>query len=143
MESRLGYLLAADALLLIHLLFVAFVVFGLLLILVGKPFGWNWIRNRTFRVTHLIAIGIVVVQSWFGIICPLTTWEMALREKAGDVVYSGTFISHWLETLLYYNAPPWVFVVCYTVFGALVVVSWYWVRPNPRRHTAAAGKGIS
>ena len=130
MESQTFYLLAADMLLLTHVLFVAFVVFGLLLILAGKLFSWGWVRNRIFRLAHLIAIGVVVVQSWFGVICPLTTWEMALREKAGDVFYGGTFMSHWLETILYYNAPAWVFVVCYTIFGLLVAVSWFWVRPN-------------
>ena len=59
------------------------------------------------------------------------TWEMALRTAAGDAVYGGSFISHWLESLLYYHAPKWVFMVCYTLFGSLVVVSWFWVRPRP------------
>ena len=62
------------------------------------------------------------------VICPLTTWEMALRAKAGNTTYSGSFIAHWLQTLLYYDAPAWVFVVCYTRFGLLVVGSWFWVR---------------
>lgn len=130
MESDAYYLLAADLLLLGHVLFVGFVVFGLILIVIGKPLAWAWVRNPWFRITHLAAIGIVVLQSWFGIICPLTKWEMAFRERAGDAAYTGSFISHWLETLLYYNAPPWVFVVCYTAFGALVVVSWIWVPPR-------------
>lgn len=131
MESKTFYLLAADLMLFAHALFVAFVVFGLLLILSGKLLSWSWVRNRVFRVAHLLAIGVVVVQSWLGVICPLTTWEMALRAKAGDEVYGGTFVSHWLESILYYNAPAWVFVVCYTVFGLLVLVSWFWVRPDP------------
>lgn len=141
MEPKTFYLLAADMMLFAHVLFVAFVVFGLLLILCGKLFSWNWVRNRTFRLAHLLAIGVVVLQSWLGVICPLTTWEMALRAKAGDAVYGGSFISHWLETLLYYNAPAWVFVVCYTLFGLLVLVSWFWVRPNPstRRGKYRAG----
>jgi len=130
MESNTYYLLAADLLLLGHVLFVGFVVFGLVLTLTGKPLAWAWVRNPWFRLTHLLAIGVVVLQSWFGIICPLTTWEMTFRERAGDAAYSGSFMSHWLETLLYYNAPHWVFVVCYTAFAALVVVSWIWVRPR-------------
>ena len=112
MATDLLFLLAADGLLLSHVLFVAFVVLGLALILVGKPLGWAWIRNPWFRVAHVAAIGIVVLQSWVGVICPLTTWEMALRERAGSAVYSGSFISHWLEALLYYQAPAWVFTVC-------------------------------
>ena len=132
------YLLAADALLVIHALFVAFVVFGLVLILVGKLAGWEWVRNRSFRIAHLVAIGVVVLQSWIGVICPLTTWEMALRERAGDVVYEGSFIANWLDALLYFRAPAWVFVACYTAFAAIVVATWFWVRPRPlSRHTRA------
>ena len=133
MESKVFYLLAADALLFVHVLFVVFVVFGLLLILAGGLLSWNWVRNRVFRLLHLAAIGVVVIQSWLGVVCPLTIWEMALREKAGDAVYSGTFVSHWLDKLLYFNAPAWVFVVCYTAFGLLVIASWIWVRPNPKK----------
>lgn len=130
MESGFLYLLAADLLLFGHVLFVAFVVLGLALILIGKLFGWKWVRNPWFRFAHLAAIAIVVLQSWVGVICPLTTWEMALRELAGDVVYSGSFISHWLESILYYQAPAWVFTVCYTVLAAVIVASWFWVRPR-------------
>lgn len=131
MELSELYLLAADAILAAHVLFVAFVVFGLLLILIGKLRAWHWVRNPWFRLAHLAAIAVVVLQSWFSVICPLTIWEMALRERAGGAVYSGSFIAHWLESILYYRAPEWVFVACYSLFGALVVVSWFWVRPRP------------
>lgn len=130
MQTPTFYLLAADALLLLHVLFVVFVVFGLAFIVVGKLRHWSWVRNAWFRLAHLAAIAVVVAQSWFGVICPLTTWEMALRREAGDAVYSGTFVSHWLESILYYRAPAWVFAVCYTVFGTLVVFTWFWVRPS-------------
>ena len=130
MESGSLYLLAADLLLFGHVLFVAFVVLGLALILIGKPCNWSWVRNPWFRLSHLFAIAIVVLQSWVGVICPLTTWEMALRERADAAVYSGTFISHWLESLLYFQGPAWVFTVCYTVFAVMVVASWFWVRPR-------------
>jgi len=141
MESESLFLLAADVLLIGHVLFVAFVVVGLALIFIGKPFNWNWVRNRWFRITHLAAIGIVVIQSWVGVICPLTTWEMALRQRAGEAAYSGSFISHWLETVLYYQAPAWVFTVCYTVFAAVVVASWFWVRPQ--RFTKYPTNGVT
>ena len=130
MDSSTIFLLIADAILLLHVSFVIFVIIGLVLILVGKVRNWSWIRNFWFRVTHLAAIGIVVVSSWLGVICPLTSLEMTLRSRAGDNVYSGFFISHWVEKLLYYHAPPWFFIVCYTMFGALVVGSWFWARPR-------------
>ena len=122
--------LVADGILLLHVLFVLFVVVGLLLIVVGKLIGWSWIRNPWFRALHLIAIGVVVIQSWLDVVCPLTTLEMVLRERAGQEVYSESFIAHWLGELLYYQAPPWVFVLAYSTFGALVVLSWFWARPR-------------
>lgn len=131
-DSSTATQLAADAVLLMHALFVVFVVSGLILILVGGALGWAWVRLRWFRMAHLAAIGVVVVQSWLGAICPLTTFEMALRTRAGESGYPGSFIAHWVEAALYFQAPPWVFVVCYTAFGALVVASWFWVRPRQR-----------
>jgi len=130
MEDGVLYLFAADVIVFTHVLFVTFVIIGLVLVLVGKVGSWAWVRNPWFRWAHLVGIGVVVLQSWLGAICPLTTWEMALREKAGQAFYSGTFVSHWLESILYYQAPEWVFIVCYTAFGALVVASWVWVRPR-------------
>jgi hypothetical protein len=130
MESSLFYLILADALLLLHMLVVVFIVVGLVVIYVGKVLAWSWVRNPWFRILHIAAIGIVALQSWLGVICPLTTWEMALRHHAGDTAYSGSFISYWLETLLYYQAPVWVFTVVYTVFLALIIASWFFVRPR-------------
>jgi hypothetical protein len=131
MDSSTVYRLAADAVLLCHVLFVAFVVIGLLLIFVGKFCAWPWIRDPWFRILHLAAIALVVVPSWFGIICPLTTVEMYFRSRAAGAVYSGSFIAHWLESLLYYQLPSWVFVAAYTVFGVITLASWIWIRPRP------------
>jgi hypothetical protein len=125
-------LFLADTLLVIHALFVAFVVLGLGAVYLGGwcGCGWRWVRNPLFRALHLLAIAVVVLQSWLGIICPLTTWEMALRERAGGATYSGSFIQHWLHEWLFYTWPDWVFITLYTAFGALVLVSWIVVRPR-------------
>ena len=139
MENGALYLLAADLILLVHVLFVAFVILGLAFIVVGKFRVWSWIRNPWFRWAHIASIGVVVLQSWLGSICPLTTWEMALREKAGDAIYTGAFIAHWLQSILYYRAPEWVFVVAYTLFGLLVAASWLWVRPRRFRKRSTHG----
>ena len=130
MDAQTWYLLTADAILLLHVLFVGFVVIGLVLIFIGKWRGWDWVHRFWFRIAHLAAIGFVVLQSWLGAICPLTIWEMKLRDLASDAVYEGAFIAHWLQALLYYEAPLWVFTLVYTLFGALVVASWFWVRPR-------------
>ena len=125
--------LLADLVLMTHGAFVAFVIFGLVFVLLGGFRKWSWIRNPWRRLSHLVAIGVVVAQAWFGVVCPLTTLEMWLREQAGDITCEGTFISHWLHQLFFSQAPPWVFVVCYTLFGLLVAGSWFGFRPRPFR----------
>jgi hypothetical protein len=127
-ESLFTFL--ADAILMAHAVFVGFLIFGLVAIYIGRALKWSWVRNIWFRLLHLIGIGIVILQSWIGVVCPLTTWEIALREKAGADAYSGTFIQHWLQSILYYSAPEWVFVTIYTIFGAFVLSSWFIVPPN-------------
>ncbi len=125
-------LLLADAILIIHVLFVAFVVLGLLAVYAGYFLHWRWVRHRVFRIVHLCAIGYVVIQAWLGVVCPLTLWEMALRAEAGAATYSGSFIQYWLHSLLYFTLPEWMFVMVYTLFGSLVLASWWVVKPWQR-----------
>lgn len=124
--------LLADLVLALHVLFVAFVVVGLGLVLVGGWRRWGWVRNRRFRQLHLAAIGFVVIETWLGRICPLTELEASLRDGGGAGYESG-FIAHWLSRLLYVDAPPWAFTLAYTLFGAAVVASWYRVPPRGGR----------
>lgn len=116
----------------LHGLFVGFVVFSLPLVLAGGLWSWRWVRNRCFRLSHLLAIALVAAQAWLGVPCPLTTWEMALRSRAGRSVYTETFIGHWLQEILFYQAPDWVFISAYTVFAGLVALAWALVRPRGR-----------
>ena len=123
-------LLLANVVLVLHVGIAVFVVAGLLLIVVGNIGRWSWVNNFWFRVAHLAAIGVVVAESWLGFVCPLTTLEMWLRSRAGEASYGGGFIEHWLQQLLYYSAPPWVFIAAYTVFAVLVLASWWYFPPR-------------
>jgi polyferredoxin len=121
----------ADGVLLLHASIAAFIVVGLPLIVVGNQLHWQWVNGLAFRGVHLLAIAIVVAESWLGWVCPLTTLEMRLRACGGGAVYGGSFIEHWVQRVLYWDGPPWAFAVAYTLFAALVVATW--VRYPPRR----------
>jgi hypothetical protein len=127
------YSFLADVILVIHFSFVVFVVVGFVFILVGLLAHWSWIHNRVFRIAHLAAIGIVVVQAWFGQLCPLTIWENALRRRAGQSDYAETFVEHWLHEILFYQAEPWIFTTIYTAFGVLVLLVWFLGRRKDNR----------
>ncbi len=126
------YQFLADLVLFTHFAIVVFVIGGLAVILIGNWLGWHWVNNWCFRVVHLAAIVIVVIQAWLGQLCPLTILESWLREQAGETVYTTSFISHWLRKLLYYDAPLWVFAIIYTLFAALVAAAWWYFPPTRR-----------
>ena len=127
------YRLAADAVVLIHFSYVAFVVVGLLAILLGLLCRWGWVRNVWFRSLHLLAILIVAGEAVCGITCPLTTWEQHLRALAGDTAYRGDFIADWVHQLLFYEFPPWVFTLAYVLFGLVVLAAFVFAPPRWRR----------
>lgn len=134
----------ADLVLLIHVAYVLFVVAGLALILAGGALGWRWVRNPWFRALHLAAIGLVVIEAWLGAMCPLTTLEAGLRVRAGEASYAPSgFIAHWVQRILFWDAPGWVFTTLYTLFGALVTASWAWVRPRPFGTPRRQGTGAA
>lgn len=132
MNKPVPYQLLADLVLSLHLAVVAFVVGGLVLIVAGNLRRWSWVNALWFRLAHLGAILFVVAETWLGIVCPLTTLEMWLRRQAGVASYGGGFIEHWLQRLLYHDAPAWVFTLGYSLFGLLVIAVWIYFPPGSR-----------
>jgi hypothetical protein len=133
------YELLANVVLTLHTALVAFVVAGLVLIVIGNLIGWRWVNALWFRLLHIGTIGIVVAESWLGIECPLTTLERWLRVQAHATSYEGSFIEHWLQAVLFWSAPAWVFTVAYTVFGLAVAATWWFFPPRLKsRPTRAA-----
>ena len=118
----------ADAVLIVHVLFVLFVVGGFALILVGAG-RWSWIRNRTFRMLHVAAIVFVAAEALLGVACPLTQWEDMLRAAGRE---ERSFIGRWLAWLLYYDLPEWVFAIAYCAFALAVVWAWRAIPPRAR-----------
>lgn len=132
----MSYSALADLLVAIHATYVSFVVVGLLLIWIGLAFGWQWIRNPWFRVTHLVAILIVALEAIFGIECPLTGWERQLREAAGQPVSEASFIGRVFHNLLFYeDVPAWVFTALHIGFGVIVLVTYLLAPPRFRKKT--------
>jgi len=139
----LFYRIAADVLVVLHAGIALFIAVGLILILLGAVRRWEWVRNFWFRAGHLVAIAIVVAESWFGVVCPLTTWEKRLRELSGGAAYRGDFIAYWVNEWLYFELPAWVFTTCYTLFGLAVLAAFVWAPPRrPSKTTAQADRQV-
>lgn len=122
----------ADAVLVVHALFVLFVAGGFALILVGAR-RWNWVRNRPFRILHFAAIAFVAAEALLGVSCPLTRLEDMLRGGATE----RSFVRRWVAGLLYYDFPEWVFAVAYCLFALAVFWAWRAIPPRPLRRKNA------
>jgi hypothetical protein len=122
--------LGADAVLVVHVLIAAFVVAGLLFVWVGAALGWRWVKNPWFRYLHLGAIAFVAAEALAGIACPLTVWEDLLRGG----VRPESFVARWVQGLLYYRAPEWVFTTAYLLWTLATLLTLW--RVPPRRRAA-------
>ena len=83
--------IAADVVLILHLVFIAFVVMGGLLVL----------RYRWIVYVHIPAAIWGAFVEISGRICPLTTWENSLRRSAGESGYAESFVEHYLMPIIY------------------------------------------
>jgi hypothetical protein len=133
---QLLYRIAADVIVVFHFAYVAFVVVGFLLILIGIVRRWRWIRNLWFRFLHLMAILIVAAEAVCGVTCPLTTWENDFRKLAGETIYQGSFIAKWAHAVLFFDAEPWMFDLTHTLFGLAVLVTFALAPPRWKRRMA-------
>ena len=105
----MGYRLAADLTLVLHLLFILFVIFGGLLCL--HRVRWAWL--------HLPAMIWGVCVEWAGWICPLTPLENHFRQLASGQGYRGGFVERYLIPVIY---PEQLTVSLQWVLGGLVLI---------------------
>ena len=101
--------IAADAVLVVHFLFVVFVVAGGMLVL-------RWPKLAWIHLPAVLWAALVELNGW---ICPLTPLEVTLRHAAGEAGYSGDFIEHYVVALLY---PEGLTREMQMIFGGLVVL---------------------
>jgi hypothetical protein len=103
------YRALADLVLVVHLAYVLFVVLGGLLVL-------RWPRVAWLHVPAAIWGVLIEYTGW---ICPLTPLENSLRMRGGEAGYSGGFIEHYIQPLLY---PAGLTRLTQVVLGSLALV---------------------
>jgi len=111
----------------VHVAIVAFNVAGLVLIPLGAWRGWRWVRGFWWRLAHLAILAAVAAQALAGRACFLTLWQEQL-ERGGR---PQPLIAGWIDRLLYWPLPLWVFTAAYVAVWLYVLVLWWRVPPRP------------
>ena len=132
------YSLLADLVVVIHLGYVAYIVGGLVMILIGMRRRWRWIGNPWFRLTHLVGILFVVLEVILNTNCPLTTWERWLRNLAHQPVDGSAFMDRLMDFIFFGSAPSWVITGLYFVFAGAIALVFFCAPPRWRGSKAAA-----
>ena len=90
------YKILADIVVVVHFLWILFLVFGSL----------AGVKYRPVKSIHLAGLGFSIVSQIYGWGCPLTYLEVWLRKRQGaSYGYGGSFISHYLEKIIYLEVP--------------------------------------
>jgi hypothetical protein len=119
---------AAAVILALHFLVVAFNIFGMIAVPLGARRGWRFVRVAWWRILHLALMAMVAVQALFGRACILTIWQTAL-ENGGDPAAAQPMIQRWMEAVLFWDLPPWLFAAAYTVLFVYCLALWVVVPP--------------
>jgi hypothetical protein len=117
--------IAADVIVLVHMGFVLFVVFGGFLVLRWRRLAW----------LHVPAVVWGVAIEWAGWICPLTPLETSLRRRGGATGYQGDFIGHYLLPLLYpaQLTREWQMALGGLALALNLLVYWWIIRGQGQR----------
>ena len=105
------YKVAADFIVLIHFLWIVFLIFGAF---IGKKYS----PAKIFHIAGLGFAGIIQIFGWY---CPLTYLEIWLRQRHDPLLtYSGSFIVYYMEKLIYIELTP---VIIFVLTLVLISIS--------------------
>jgi len=125
----MSYKILADAIIVVHFLFILFMLLGFLLTVYALCFRQKFFEWWLFRSLHLLGIFYVSSLSILGKYCPLTILENELRLRYEvSSVYSGSFIVHYLEKLIYPDVNP-LLIQIPTVFLAIFTIVVFIIKP--------------
>jgi hypothetical protein len=117
----------ADFLMLIHLLWAAFMIIGL-------PLGIA-LKSPLIRWGHLFGMVITGFFAVIGMYCPLTTWEEQLRWQSDPgFSYRGSFLAEKLAKVLYPRIDPWIIRFVSITWMILTILAMFAYRPAKKRH---------
>jgi hypothetical protein len=118
--------MAADSLLVLHFLWVVFMLIGFPLALL--------LKSPILRLAHSVGLSSYLALALLGWYCPLTVAETYFRRLSQpDFTYPGSFLATWIERIIYvenWGAPLWLFQVLAVWYLTVCLSSWWWWRPD-------------
>jgi hypothetical protein len=119
----------AGGVLALHVLVIAFNVFGLIAVPLGAALGWRFVRVRWWRWLHVASMALVAVQALAGRACILTLVQARLTGSGAE---AQPLIMSVVNRLIFWPLPMWAFTALYVLLLAYVLLLLKLVPPRPR-----------
>ncbi|HOO39465.1 MAG TPA: DUF2784 domain-containing protein [Deltaproteobacteria bacterium] len=120
------YQVLADGVVILHLFFIVFVILGGMLVLVRPKIIW----------LHIPCVIWGILIELTGGICPLTPLELYLRTKTGESAYTGDFVIHYIEPIIYPGGLTRELQILFSIAVIMVntaVYTWVFLRHKKKR----------
>ena len=119
-------ILFSEIVLLFHFCIFLFMVLSFFLIPLGYHKKWEWVKNRYYRLIHLILMGIIFIETILGFMCPLTILEDFLRN---DIEINNK-ITQIIHQVMYWDLPTNQFIILYLLSLLYLIFLWFFFKPD-------------
>ena len=118
--------LFSEIVLLFHFCIFLFMVLSFFLIPLGYNQKWEWVKNRYYRLIHLILMGIIFIETILGFMCPLTILENFLRNN----IRINNKITQIIHQIMYWDLPTYQFIILYLLSLLYLIFLWFFFKPD-------------
>ena len=122
-------MILSEIVLLLHFSIFLFMILSFILIPYGYFQKWEWVKNIYFRSIHLILMGIILIETILGFMCPLTILENFLRaDKKIDNIFSKI-----IHQIMYWDFTNYQFIILYLLSLSYFIFLWFYFRPSQKK----------
>ena len=118
--------LFSEIVLLFHFCIFLFMIISFFLIPLVYYQKWKWVKNKYYRLIHLILMGIIFIETILGFMCPLTVLENFLRNN----IEINNKITQIIHQVMYWNLPTYQFTILYLLSLLYLIFLWFFFKPD-------------
>ena len=116
----------SEIVLLFHFCIFLFMTLSFFLIPLGYYQKWEWVKNKYYRLIHLVLMGIIFIETILGFMCPLTILESFLRN---DIEINNK-ITQIIHQIMYWDLPTYQFIILYLLSILYLIFLWFFLKPD-------------
>ena len=119
----------SEIVLLFHFFIFLFMILSFFLIPLGYYQKWKWVKNKYYRLIHLVLMRIIFIETILGFMCPLTILENFLRN---DIEINNK-ITQIIHQIMYWDLQTYQFIILYLLSLLYIIFLWFFFKPDLKK----------